>query len=108
MQKLLDVYWNKILIGDVLKNENEYIFKYNKQGVEKAKEDGFKYIIGFKNINQEYFSKNLFPVFSSRVPPKNRHDINEFLKKIGLSEYNEVEILKKTNGKCLTDKMELR
>ena len=108
MQKLLDVYWNEILIGDLLKNENEYIFKYNKQGIEKAREIGFKYIIGFKDIEQEYYSKNLFPVFASRVPPKNRHDINEILTKLELSEYNEVEILKKTNGKCFTDNMELR
>lgn len=108
MQKLFDVFWKKILIGHVHKNENEYIFKYNRDGVKKANEIGFKYIIGFKNIEEEYTSEKLFPIFTSRIPPKNRHDIEKILNRLELSEYDEIEILKRTNGKCYTDELEVR
>ena len=108
MEKIFDVFWKKILIGDVSKNENEYIFKYNKDGIKKANEIGFKYIIGFKNIEQEYASEKLFPIFTSRIPPKNRHDIEKILDRLELSEYDEVEILKRTKGKCFTDEIEVR
>ena len=108
MEKLFDVLWKEILIGDVSKNDNEYIFKYNKEGVEKASQIGFKYIVGFKDIEQEYISEKLFPVFTSRIPPKNRHDIDKILNKLELSEYDEIDILKRTNAKCYTDELEVR
>lgn len=108
MKKLFNVFWKEIVIGSVLKNEDKYIFKYNKEGVEKARRIGFEYIVGFKDIEQEYISERLFPVFTSRIPPKNRHDIDKILNKLELSEYNELEILKRTKGKCYTDEIEVR
>lgn len=108
MEKLFDVLWKEILIGDVSKNHNKYIFKYNREGVEKASQIGFEYIVGFKNIDQEYISEELFPVFTSRIPPRNRHDIDKILNKLELSEYDEIELLKRTNGKCFTDEIEVR
>lgn len=108
MKKLFNVYWNEILIGDVSKSDNEYIFKYDIHGVEKANKIGFKYIVGFKNIKQEYKSEKLFSIFTSRIPPKNRHDIDDILNKFELSEYDEIELLKRTNGKCYTDDIEVR
>lgn len=108
MEKLFDVLWKKILIGNVFKNNNEYIFKYNRKGVEKASQIGFEYIVGFKDIDQEYISEKLFSVFTSRIPPKNRHDIDKLLNELELSEYDEIELLKKTNGKCFTDEIEVR
>lgn len=109
MQKLFDVLWKSIIIGDVCQDEEKnYIFKYNTNGVSIAKRDGFTYLIGFKDLNKEYKSDNLFSVFTSRIPPKNRHNINEILDKLELKEYDEIEILKRTNGKCFTDNIEVR
>lgn len=108
MEKLFDVLWKEILIGEVAKKDNVYIFKYDKEGVKKAKKIGFSYIVGFKDIDQEYMSEKLFSVFTSRIPPKNRHDIDKILNELELSNYDEIEILKRTNGKCFTDEIEVR
>lgn len=104
-----DVFWKKYDIGNLYITENqEYVFRYNLENVEKAKEEGFSYIIGFKNINEEYKSEKLFPFFSSRIPPKNRHNIQNILRDLNLEEYNETQLLKKTKGKLFTDKYEVR
>ena len=39
---------------------------------------------------------------------KNRQDIDKILNKLELSNYDEIEILKRTNGKCFTDEIEVR
>lgn len=109
MQKLFDVFWKDILIADVCQDEEKkYIFKYNSDGINIAKEKGFSYLIGFKDIDREYKSDKLFAVFTSRIPPKNRHNINEILDELELKKYDEIEILKRTNGKCFTDDIEVR
>lgn len=108
MEKLFNVYWKEIAIGEVLKENDEFIFRYINEGVNDANKIGFKYLIGFKNLDKEYRSKKLFPVFTSRIPPHNRHDINKILEKLDIKEYDELEILKKTNGKCYTDDIEVR
>ena len=80
----------------------------NLENVEKAKQEGFSYIIGFKNINEEYKSEKLFPFFSSRIPPKNRHNLQSILRDLNLEEYNETQLLKITKGKLFTDRYEVR
>lgn len=108
MEKLFGIFWKEILIGNLFKNEEKYVFKYDKEGITKANEMGFKYIVGFKDINQEYISEKLFSFFVSRIPPRNRHDIDRILKELELAEYDEIEIIKRTNGKCFTDNLEMR
>lgn len=108
-QKLFDIYWKQFVIGHLYINENkEYIFKYELNGLEEAQKQGFDYIVGFNDIKKEYISKSLFPVLKSRIPPKNRHNINKVLEELKLDEYNELEILKRTRGKCVTDNYEIR
>lgn len=108
MNNLFDVLWDGIKVGEVSKIDNKYIYKYYTQGVNEAKNKGFDYIVGFKDLNRIYESENLFAVFSSRIFPKNRHDIDQKLKELDIKEYNEIEILKKTKGRCFTDKIEVR
>ena len=104
-----NVFWKKYAVGNLYITENqEYIFKYNLENVEKAKQEGFSYIIGFKNINEEYKSEKLFPFFSSRIPPKNRHNLQSILRDLNLEEYNENQLLRKTKGKLFTDRYEVR
>lgn len=105
-----NVFWKNYAIGNLYIIENkEYIFKYNLKNVAQAKkEEGFSHIIGFKNIHQEYKSEKLFPFFSSRIPPRNRHNIQDILQTLNMKEYNECELLRKTRGKLFTDKYELR
>ena len=104
-----DVFWKKYAIGNLYITDNkEYVFKYNLENVEKAKQEGFSYIIGFKDINEEYKSQKLFPFFSSRIPSRNRHDIQNILQSLNIEEYNENQLLRKTKGKLLTDRYEVR
>ncbi len=104
-----DVLWTKHVIGNLYITDcKEYIFKYNLENVEKAKTEGFSYIIGFKNIDKEYKSEKLFPFFASRIPSKNRHDIQEILKDLNVEKYDESLLLRKTKGKIFTDKYQVR
>ncbi len=104
-----NVFWKKYAVGNLYITENEeYIFKYNLENVEKAKKEGFTYIIGFKDINEEYRSEKLFPFFSSRIPSANRHNLQSILRDLNIEEYNECRLLKKTGGKLFTDNYEVR
>ena len=104
-----DVFWKKYAVGNLYVTENrEYVFKYNLENVEKAKQAGFSYIIGFKNINEEYQSDKLFPFFASRIPSKNRHDIQNILQSLNIEKYDETMLLRKTKGKLFTDRYEVR
>ena len=109
MNKILDVLWKEYVVGYLYQNEEKkYIFKYDKNAVKIAKEHGFDYLVGFKDLDKQYESKELFPIFTSRIPPKNRHNIEAILSDLNLTEYNEINILKKTHGKCITDDIEVR
>lgn len=104
-----DVLWKKYTVGNLyITDSQEYIFKYNIENVEKAKQEGFSYIIGFKNIDQEYKSEKLFPFFASRLPSKSRHDLQNILENLNMEEYNESHLLRKTQGKIFTDKYQVR
>lgn len=104
-----EVYWKKYAVGNLYITENdEYIFKYNLENVEKAKQAGFSYIIGFKNINEEYQSDKLFPFFASRIPSRSRHDIQNILQSLNVEKYDETMLLRKTKGKLFTDRYEVR
>mgnify|MGYP007101974984 CR=1 FL=1 len=104
-----EVFWKQYAIGNLYVTENqEYIFKYNLENVEKAKEEGFSYIIGFKNVNEEYQSDKLFPFFASRIPSRNRHDIQNILQGLDIEEYSESQLLRRTKGKLFTDRYEVR
>ena len=109
LKKLLDIYWKEYMIGHLyLSPKKEYVFKYDKDGVEVAKNNGFDYLIGFSDLDKEYVSRSLFPVFKSRIPPRNRHNINEILNELKIDTYDEIELLRKTRGKSFSDDLETR
>lgn len=97
------VRWNDIVIGYLVKDQEGYLFKYDADGILKARQQGYDYLIGFKSLRQVYQSEQLFPVFRSRIPSRQRRDINKILKELGLQEYDEFEILLAKKGKTNTD-----
>lgn len=102
--QLFDIFWKEFLIGKLSKNaKGEYVFKYNKEEVEKARKKGFDILIGFNNLEQEYVNEKLFPIFASRIPPTNRHDMEQVLKKLDMETFDEIEFLKRTQGRTATD-----
>jgi len=91
-------------IGE-LYNTGNYRFKYNEEA-EKAKEAGWTVPTAFPELNKTYESKTLFPVFSSRLPDRKRRDIKKILKKYGLSQFDEFELLKKSGARLPIDTYE--
>ena len=50
-----------------------------------------------------YESDVLFPVFASRLPDRKRRDIGKILQKYGLNEYDEFELLRKSEARLPID-----
>ena len=78
--RILTVKWREHDIGYLMREDGVgYLYKYNSEGMKKAKEDGFPYLIGFKDLRKVYASTDLFPVFKSRIPTKQRRNLHEIL-----------------------------
>ncbi len=107
----LEIYWQnpetreRSLVGFLEDNENEYIFKYS-QNVIQGKVTGFKPIYPFLNYEKEYRSMSMFSNFLNRIPSPKRNDINDILKKYGLEEYDEFNLLVKSGGRTPADNLE--
>ena len=96
----------RFLIGVLSKySSGKYEFKYS-FSAETYKCMGFNGIEAFPDFNKTYTSDRLFPVFSSRLPDKNRKDISKILKKYGLKEYDEFQLLIRSGGKLPIDNFE--
>ena len=113
------VLWNQLTVNEKGEKINEtyivgilskylsgkYEFKYS-LSTETNKSIGFNGIEAFPDFNKTYISDRLFPVFSSRLPDKNRKDISKILKKYGLEKYDEFQLLIKSGGKLPIDNLE--
>lgn len=96
-EKLILMFNNsgeKIKVGEMLKKETKYYFKYNIEGVNKAKEFGFEALSNFPRINAEYFKEELFTEFKERLASEHLNDEEIFA------------LLKKTGGKLAEDNLE--
>lgn len=106
------IVWNsyddeKFRIGILYKRDTIYCFQYNHIELQKALDKGGNIFPCFPVKTKKYYSKNLFPVFKSRISPEDRVDIHDLLKKYGLEMYNEMELLRATKGILPTDRFEL-
>lgn len=81
-----------------------FTFQYYGEA-ENAEEAGWKLLGAFPTY-QEYRSKTMFPVFSSRLPDKKRRDIQSILEKYGLMEYDEFELLRRSGARLPIDTYE--
>ncbi|MBQ4601990.1 MAG: HipA N-terminal domain-containing protein [Clostridia bacterium] len=80
---------------------SKYTFEYSRD-VGKAEKNGWSKFEVFPD-EKNYESEVLFPVFASRLPDKKRRDIDKILEKYNLSEFNEFELLKKSEGRLPID-----
>ena len=96
---------NKVLIGELAKNNNEYIFRYTADTTDKP--EGFIKVPTFKDRNRVYKSDSLFLFFANRLFDRARPDLPQLLNQYGLDDYNEWELLKATKAKLMTDSYEL-
>ncbi len=99
-----DIKNNKYLLGNLYKKEEFYYFEINENGLKQALRHGC-FGIGKINILEKVSkSKELFDFFKNRIPQKDSPNIEDFLEKINLTQYDEFEILKKTKARLLTDR----
>ena len=92
------------IVGQLTRN-GQYEFNYCEE-IEEALKAGFKTLISFEDLNQIYTSKELFPVFSSRLPDRKRKDIDKILEKYGLQEYDSYQLLKRSGAKLPIDNIQ--
>lgn len=110
MDQLLYLIWKdpqtrrNYTVGTLSKHQG-YSFEYCAEA-ENAEEAGWKGLKAFPEKKQ-YNSDVLFPVFSSRLPDRKRRDIKTILKKYGLDDYDEFDLLKKSGARLPIDTYEL-
>ncbi len=103
-----DIDNNEYLLGKLYKKENYYYFEINEDGLGMALRHGC-FGIGQINILEKINkSEELFDFFKNRIPSKDNPNIDNFLRSIGLDEYDEYEILKRTGARLLTDRYFLK
>ncbi len=91
----------------ILKYNNKYTFKYTNPELDEAIKVGFEYFPGFDSIDKTYKSDKLFPNIITRLPNPKRPDYLEILNAYNLNkDSNELEILKATKGRLITDNYE--
>lgn len=94
-------------IGTLVYDKNKYIFNYVNPELNDAIKAGFKYFPGFSDIYKTYESKELFANILTRLPNKSRPDYLEILNSYNLEiDSDDLEILKATRGRLLTDNFE--
>lgn len=94
-------------IGILTYVQNKYTFKYIDPELNDATKVGFKDFPGFGDIHETYESDKLFANILTRLPNKSRPDYLEILNSYNLEiDSNDLEILKATKGRLLTDNFE--
>ena len=95
-------------IGKLTYENNKYTFTYIDPELNDSKKSGFLFYPGFSDLDKTYTSDNLFPNIETRLPNKARPDYLDILNMYGLTlESTEIDILKATKGRLLTDNFEL-
>ena len=95
MEKL-KIYDNGKFAGTVIKDGDRY--KYDSTGRETITP-----VFAFESADIDH----LFPSLKARVPNEAMPGVMDIVHRIGLEKYDAWEILKKTKGKRLTDRIEL-
>ena len=91
------------IVGKLAKSD-KYTFEYCEE-YKDAKRVGWELLKAFPE-DRLYESESLFAAFSGRLPDPKRKDIEEILKKYGLTEYDGFELLRKSTGRLPFDTYE--
>ncbi|WP_339183563.1 HIRAN domain-containing protein [Paenibacillus sp. FSL H8-0317] len=111
--KLL-VFWKgpqgeNFLVGILEKKNKVYIFQYENNSLNAAKEHGFSPFIGFSDEIKVYKSDKLFSIFERRTPGVNRAVFKKLLQEHNLSNGEDLvwDYLCLTKGRLATDSLSL-
>lgn len=87
---------------------NRYLFSYTKGALQAKRDVGFDALPAFPDLNRQYESSELFPLFQNRVLDSNRKDFKEYLTSLDLNESSDpIEILAVSGGQRQTDNLEV-
>lgn len=95
-------------VGRLSHDGPEYVFAYTK-GALSAAEGGFRPLLSFPDFDQVYVSKELFPLFGNRLPPRSRSDYRDFVEwlDLGPGESDAMGMLARSGGRRETDMFEV-
>ena len=95
-------------VGKLDFNRGEYNFVYTKGAID-AQAVGFNALVSFPNLEIQYRSRNIFPLFANRVLPENRPEYREYIEWLSLTEDNAdpTAILARAGGGSQTDTLEI-
>ena len=96
------------LDADVDAEHPLYRFRYTGGAKRAEKEAGFPLLIEFPELDEEYRSSELFPLFQNRVMNRARPDFADYLRSLDLpEEADPIEILSANGGYRATDAYEV-
>lgn len=90
-----------------LKTENgEWIFRYSQEFKQQASD--FNILADFPNVDKEYRSKELWPMFVYRIPGLNQPRIQKIIKDENIDKNSEVDLLRRFGRKSINNPFELK
>ncbi len=95
-------------VGHLTRHGSDYVFAYTR-GAISAEEAGFRPLLTFPDRDEVYVSKDLFPLFTNRLPPKSRPDYQNFVEwlDVGPGEADPMVLLARSGGRRETDMFEV-
>ena len=110
---VLNLYWkdnygNSYKLGKLYKNEGKYFFETDEEQLKMATHKGCFGIGELNLLHKNHVSDTLFAFFKRRIPSKNSSNIKEIMEQLNMEEYDEMELLDKTNGILYTDRYYLK
>jgi HIRAN domain-containing protein len=95
-------------VGRLSYDGSEYVFAYTK-GARSAADAGFRPLSSFPDLDEVYFSRELFPMFANRLPPPSRPDYEDFVEwlDLGSAEQDPMGMLARSGGQRETDMFEV-
>ena len=93
---------------DAIAEQSRYRFCYTAGARRAQREAGFPLLLEFPNLEKEYWSSELSPLFSNRVINWKRPDLGDYLRALDLvHETDPLEILAVSGGRRATDSYEV-
>jgi HIRAN domain len=95
-------------VGRLTHAGSEYVFTYT-AGARSAAGGGFKPLLSFPDFDEIYVSRQLFPMFGNRLPPRSRPDYKDFVEwlDLGQGETDAMGMLARSGGQRETDMFEV-
>ncbi len=96
-------------VGALSSNNEFYYFSYTKGAQLALQNSKFIPFSRMNDLDKQYKSEELFPIFSNRILPKSRPDYSEYLEWMGLEdqEIDPLAILTRSGGEKATDNLQI-